>query len=105
MQFVVSIGHDLYRTLLIAAHLQINLDPPIRQGQTRYPYLIMQFGKEEEMDAEIQLEEDVLQTKYEGKLEKRYEAPAYEVVSSVFKALSGKRVTTPGAFQRWVTAG
>ena len=85
-------------------HVQfvINLEPPIRQGQTRYPYLIMQFAKEEEMDAEIQLEEDALKEKYDGKLAKKYEAPAFEVVSTIFKVLSGKKVTTPGAFQRWV---
>jgi len=82
-------------------HVQfiVNLEPPIRQGQTRYPYLIMQFAKDEEMDAEIQLEEEALKEKYDGKLDKRYEAPAYEVVSSIFKVLSGKKVTTPGTFQ------
>ena len=36
---------------------QINLDPPIRQGQTRYPYLVLQFPKEEELKCEIQLDE------------------------------------------------
>lgn len=56
------------------------------------------------MDAEIHLEEEVLKEKYEGKLDKRYEAPAYEVVSSIFKVLSGKKVTTPGTFQRYVSA-
>lgn len=83
-------------------HVQfvVNLEPPIRQGQTRYPYLIMQFAREEEMDAEIQLEEEELKEKYEGKLQKKYEAPAYEVVSNIFKAVSGKKITTPGSFQR-----
>lgn len=64
----------------------------------------MQFAKDEEMDAEIQLEENVLQERYGGKLDKRYEAPAYEVVSTVFKSLSGKKVTIPGTFQRFVSA-
>lgn len=86
-------------------HVQfvVNLEPPIRQGQTRYPYLIMQFAKEEEMDAEIQMEEEELKTKYEGKLDKKYEAPAYEVVSSIFKVLSGKKITGPGSFQRYAS--
>lgn len=90
----------LPRTDDIHVQFIINLEPPIRQGQTRYPYLIMQFAKEEEMDAEIQMEEKEIQEKYQGKLEKRYEAPAYEVVSSIFRALSGKKVTIPGNFQR-----
>jgi structure-specific recognition protein 1 len=85
-------------------HVQfvVNLEPPIRQGQTRYPYLIMQFTKEEEMDAEIQMDEEELKQKYDGKLDKKYEAPAYEVVSTIFKVFSGKKVTSPGSFQRWV---
>lgn len=94
----------LPRTDDIHVQFIINLEPPIRQGQTRYPYLIMQFAKEEEMDAEIQLEEAEIQEKYQGKLEKRYEAPAYEVVSSIFRALSGKKVTIPGSFQRYASA-
>lgn len=95
----------LPRTDEIHVQFVINLDPPIRQGQTRYPYLIMQFAKEEEMDAEIQLDEATLRERYAGKLDKKYEAPAFEVVSTVFKALSGKKITTPGNFQRCVPAG
>lgn len=55
------------------------------------------------MDAEIQMEEEELKTKYEGKLDKKYEAPAYEVVSSIFKVLSGKKITGPGSFQRYAS--
>ena len=51
----------------------IALEPPIRQGQTRYPYLVLQFPREEEMDGELNLDEETIQTKYEGKLKKRYE--------------------------------
>lgn len=43
----------------IHVQLVIGLDPPIRQGQTRYPYLVMQFTKDEEMDAELNLSECV----------------------------------------------
>ncbi len=48
--------------------LVIGLDPPIRQGQTRYPYLVLQFPREEEMDAELNLDEQTIQEKYDGKL-------------------------------------
>lgn len=37
--------------------LVVNIDPPIRQGQTRYPYLVMQFIKDEHMELEINLDE------------------------------------------------
>lgn len=42
---------------LISAWFQVQLDPPIRQGQTRYPFLVMQFAKDEEIDAELNLDE------------------------------------------------
>jgi structure-specific recognition protein 1 len=54
--FVVSNLAMGYRDLGHSRRLQVNLDPPIRQGQTRYPYLCLQFPKEEEMEAEINLE-------------------------------------------------
>lgn len=82
-------------------HVQfvIGLDPPIRQGQTRYPYLVLQFPREEEMDAELNLDEETIQNKYEGKLKKRYEEPTFKIVTNLFKVLSGQKLTAPGAFQ------
>ena len=35
------------------------MDPPIKQGQTRYPFLITQFEKDEEIDVKLQLNESV----------------------------------------------
>jgi structure-specific recognition protein 1 len=35
----------------------IALDPPIRQGQTRYPHLVFQFEREEEVDLSLNLTE------------------------------------------------
>jgi len=36
------------------------------------------------------------------KLKKNYEDPTYEVVSSVFRALAGKKIIGSGSFQRFV---
>lgn len=36
------------------------------------------------------------------KLKKTYEDPTYEVVSSVFRALAGKKIIGSGSFQRCV---
>lgn len=79
-------------------HVQfvVGLDPPIRQGQTRYPYLVLQFVRDEEMDAELNMEDEVLQTKYDGKLKKRYEDTTFRIVSSLFRALSGQKLIAPG---------
>ncbi len=35
----------------------ISLDPPIKQGQTRYPFLILLFNKDEETTLELGLKE------------------------------------------------
>lgn len=37
--------------------LVLGLDPPIRQGATRYPFLVAQWPKDEEVDAELNLSE------------------------------------------------
>lgn len=79
--------------------LVIGLDPPIRQGQTRYPYLVLQFPREEEMDAELNLDEQTIQDKYDGKLKQRYEEPTFRIVTNIFKVLSGQKVATPGDFE------
>jgi structure-specific recognition protein 1 len=79
-------------------HVQfvIGLDPPIRQGQTRYPYLVLQFIRDEEMDAELNIDDEDLQEKYEGKLKKRYEDTTFRIVSSLFRVLSGQKLIAPG---------
>jgi len=35
----------------------VGLDPPIRQGQTRYPFLVFQFARDEEIDITLQIDE------------------------------------------------
>ncbi|UZJ54955.1 hypothetical protein CBS101457_004275 [Exobasidium rhododendri] len=79
-------------------HVQfvVGLDPPIRQGQTRYPYLVLQFVRDEEMDAELNIDDETLQEKYEGKLKKRYEDTTFRIVSSLFRVLSGQKLIAPG---------
>lgn len=37
--------------------MQLSLLNPIRQGQTRYQFLVMQFDREEEITAELNMEE------------------------------------------------
>jgi hypothetical protein len=52
--------HDLYYPpvwLTLAFKLGLNI--PIRQGQTRYQYLVMQFSREEEITAELNMSECV----------------------------------------------
>ncbi|EMD40210.1 hypothetical protein CERSUDRAFT_112414 [Gelatoporia subvermispora B] len=75
----------------------LGLSNPIRQGQTRYQYLVMQYSREEEITAELNMEEEEV-AKYD-RLKKNYEDPTFEVVSGVFRALSGKKIIGAGSFQ------
>lgn len=77
----------------------VSMDPPIKQGQTRYPFLIIQFGKDEEFDVKLNLSEEELQEKYEGKVAQEMSGPIYEIVSRLMKAVIGRRITVPGTFK------
>ncbi|KAL3899117.1 MAG: hypothetical protein SGCHY_002277 [Lobulomycetales sp.] len=68
----------------------LGLEPPLRQGQTRYPYLVFQFARDEEIECDLVLDEE--QVKKYDKLEKSYDAPTYQVISDVFTGLTDKRV-------------
>ncbi|BEI91597.1 uncharacterized protein CcaverHIS019_0404170 [Cutaneotrichosporon cavernicola] len=77
--------------------LVLGLDPAIRQGATRYPFLVAQWPKDEEVDAELNLDDDEI-AKYPD-LQKNYHAPTFQVISRVLKSLTGKKVTPPGSFR------
>jgi structure-specific recognition protein 1 len=75
----------------------LGLSTPIRQGQTRYQYLVMQFAREEETTAELNMSDEDIE-KYD-RLKKNYEDPTFEVVSGVFRALAQKKIIGAGSFQ------
>lgn len=77
----------------------VSMDPPIKQGQTRYPFLIIQFEKDEEFDVKLNLTEEELLEKYEGKITQEMSGPIYEIVSRLMKAVIGRRITVPGTFK------
>ncbi|QIW98228.1 hypothetical protein AMS68_003746 [Peltaster fructicola] len=74
--------------------LCIGLDPPLRQGQTRYPFLVMQFKKDEEVNIELNMTEDDIK-RYDGKLQAQYEAPIGNVIAKIFHGLTGKKLNQP----------
>jgi structure-specific recognition protein 1 len=75
--------------------LCVGLDPPLRQGQTRYPFVVMQFKKDEEVTIDLNLEEEELQSKYKDKLEPHYEEPLHHVVAKIFRGLANKKISSP----------
>lgn len=58
----------------------------------------MQFSRDEESTAELNMPEEEVE-KYD-RLKKTYDDPTFEVVSSVFRALSGRKIIGAGSFQR-----
>lgn len=76
----------------------ISLDPPIKQGQTRYHFLIALFNKDVETTIELGLSEEAINEKYEGKLQKEMSGLEYEIVSRIMKTLVNRKITVPGNF-------
>merc|ERR1719189_1909525 len=76
----------------------VNVDPPIKQGQTRYHYLVFSFRQDEEEDIELPFTEDEIKEKYDGKLEQNMKGPTFEVVSKLMKVMVNKKITVPGSF-------
>jgi len=75
--------------------ITLGLDPPLRQGQTRYPFIVMQLKLDEEVSIDLNMTDEQLETTYKGKLDAHYEAPIHHVIAKVFKGLSGKKIIMP----------
>lgn len=75
--------------------ITLGLDPPLRQGQTRYPFVVMQLKLDDEVNLDLNMTEEMLETKYKDKLDGHYEAPIHHVIAKVFKGLSGKKIIMP----------
>ncbi|KAJ5908074.1 FACT complex subunit pob3 [Penicillium taxi] len=89
-KFFLLPKNDDTHTLIV-----LGLDPPLRQGQTRYPFLVMQLKLDEEISLELNMTEDLLTTQYKDKLQPHYEEPIHQVVTKIFRGLSGKKVIMP----------
>lgn len=76
----------------------LSLDPPIKQGQTRYHFLVIMFSKEEDISIELPFSETELKEKYENKLTKELSGPKYEIMAKVMKVLVNRKLTGPGSF-------
>ena len=55
----------------------------------------MQLKLDEEVSIDLNMTEEMLETKYKDKLEPHYEAPIHHVIAKVFKGLSGKKIIMP----------
>ncbi|KAK5034723.1 FACT complex subunit [Exophiala sideris] len=89
-KFFILPKNDEMHTLIT-----LGLDPPLRQGQTRYPFIVMQLKLDDEVNLDLNMTEELLETKYKDKLDSHYEAPIHHVIAKVFKGLSGKKIIMP----------
>ncbi|KAL4782656.1 hypothetical protein BJX76DRAFT_332141 [Aspergillus varians] len=89
-KFFLLPKNDDTHTLIV-----LGLEPPLRQGQTRYPFLVMQLKLDEEISLELNMTDELLDARYKDKLESRYEEPIHQVITKIFRGLSGKKVIMP----------
>lgn len=75
----------------------VGLDPPLKQGQTRYPYLTLQFHRDDEIDLELNVEDDVdINAKYGDKVSREMSGPTFELFTACLKAIAKVRIYTQG---------
>ncbi|CDR96569.1 structure specific recognition protein, putative [Babesia bigemina] len=74
----------------------VGLHQAMRHGQTRYPYVVMQFDAEEDIELEINMPPADLQTM---KLEKLMTGKTFNVVTKLFGTLVSKPIVVPGEFK------
>lgn len=77
--------------------LQVN--PPLRQGQTKYSFLTLQFDEQEEIEVELNIDDNEFDEKYKGKINKVYSSSSHLVLSNLFKGFTERRIVTPGSYQ------
>ncbi|KAJ2356001.1 FACT complex subunit [Coemansia sp. RSA 2618] len=91
--FLVSKPDELHMMFVVG------LNPPIRQGQTRYPYLVLQFVRDEELAVDLNFGADEAARRFDGPLRAHYDEPLYRIVATVFRGVTDKRLVEGGAFR------
>mmetsp|Transcript_18496 Transcript_18496/g.26118 ORF Transcript_18496/g.26118 Transcript_18496/m.26118 type:complete len:953 (+) Transcript_18496:319-3177(+) len=89
--FLLPKPDDVHMAFVIA------LDKPIRQGQQRYQYLVLQTTKEQEEIA-LNVDEDILEKEYNGDLQPVMTGSLSNLVAKTFKVIARKKVFVPGKF-------
>ena len=96
---VPKAGDEQRAVLMVLA----NLDPPLKQGQTRYPHVLLQFDKDDAFDAPVALPPAAVARAAAScgiTLQPLYAvdaAPArYELFSLLVRGIGGLKVVVPG---------
>ena len=70
-------------------------------GQTMYPFMVLNFHKEQEQYIKLNLSPNDLTELYGNQLDPEIEGPLYDVVARLFKALIKVKILIPGKFQSY----
>lgn len=75
------------------------LDPAIRQGQTRYPWVIFQFSKDDWTDLDLNISTEDLEDGPANRVKKSYYDHTYKIIADLMNDLGELRMEVPGAFK------
>lgn len=105
--FDYKISYDHILRLFLLPHKDgrqmyfvIAMDPPMKQGNTRYPFLIVLFNIDEVITVDLTIS-DKTKEKFGDqleKLDKTITGPYHEVVSRICRTVLDKKITVPGNF-------
>lgn len=76
----------------------LQVDPPLRQGQTKYNFLTLQFDSQEEIEVELNIDDDEYERLYKDKLNKSYSANTHLVLANILRGFTERRVVLPGTY-------
>ena len=79
----------------------LGIEPPIRQGNTSYPFLVFQIKQEVETTIKLNLpKEEIERNKIlKSPLEDSLKGNLYDIVAKLFKSIIGVNIIIPGNFR------
>lgn len=86
LRLIVLPKADDFHVLVI-----LHVEPPLRHGQTKYPFIVFSLPKDEHIEVEPVNKEQAV----EKKLQSKYDGPTYEVLASLFRQLTGQKISSP----------
>jgi len=96
--FLLPKPDDVHMAFVIA------LDRPIRQGQQRYQYLVLQTTKQQS-EVSISLDAETLERDYNNDLQPVMTGSLSNLVAKTFKVITRKKVFVPGKIRQLPPAG
>lgn len=78
----------------------ISIEPPIRQGQTSYAYLVIEMSKSSEISIDLNLTDENCSKEIQNKIEnKNYEGLMYQTMDKIFELFTNKKSSKTTSFK------